>query len=501
MQKQYAEKSEKSQHLTPDEHTKLWGLFAPKSYSLCTTISQVLIGQQGRWRVHDNGVLCFVKDHVRKSFFLRLFNLMTNQVSWEMELYLEMEIKSPKPYFMTFDGDTHRIGLNFYKEEDCNRMNRIINEKVCRRNSMKPSRTAAPPLSNYYTDTLRKEPNNDLKCLGRTQNIPGGQMAIDAAKQTRDRGRRKKGGLSKADIGVPMADTFQIKDGYRLHQQSGQVDARPNPQEYLKNPAVQDLLERAGITEAHMRSDSAAQEQIYRFIDTMGIQKIENYHKKNSMRPDGLPAQKPKAPQPRQHQYNPPLPSHPVSQHGTLRKPPPPVPTNPPPRRPNKPPPPPPSGGRGPAPPVPRPSKPVVGARVPNSRPKEVAPVPSGVPAPPPPPPPPPMPGSGPMNGVVAPRAPVKPEIVQRPSSAEFSRSNTSSSVAPSSELLQAIQTGIKLNKVSERPEMGSKPSLHDSSEDIDMAEQLRKALTKYRETRASSGEDTSENDSDWDSD
>jgi len=69
-------------------------------------------------------------------------------------------------------------------------------------------------------------------------------------------------------------------------------------------------------------------------------------------------------------------------------------------------------------------------------------------------------------------------------------------------DLLQAIQTGIKLKNVSERadrPEMGSKPSLHDSSEDIDMAEQLKRAMVNIRVLH--SDDETSDDDSDWESD
>merc|ERR1711957_344374 len=111
----YSKKSDRSLYLTEQEHNKLFELFTDRSYSLCTTVAQVMEGRQGRWTLKDDGILCFVKDHTRKSFFLRLFNLTTMQVSWEMELYLEMAMNIPKDFFMTFDGDLCSLESIFIK--------------------------------------------------------------------------------------------------------------------------------------------------------------------------------------------------------------------------------------------------------------------------------------------------------------------------------------------------------------------------------------------------
>ena len=204
----------------------------------------MLEGRQGRWTLKDDGVLCFVKDHTRKSFFLRLFNLSTMQVSWEMELYLEMAMNIPKDFFMTFDGDLCRVGVNFYKAEECSRMHQIINEKVCRRsgsqrarelNATKRGQNQSQPnggsashgnmnqningsghssVYNPYQATINKHQNQmmsdkELLVLGKVKQIPGNQMFKDHESQLKIRKKRKKkkGGIDKSQIGVPVVGT------------------------------------------------------------------------------------------------------------------------------------------------------------------------------------------------------------------------------------------------------------------------------------------------------
>ena len=213
----YSKKSDRSLYLTEQEHNKLFELFTNRSYSLCTTIAQVLEGKQGRWSMKDDGVLCFVKDHQKKSFFLRLFNLSNMSCTWEMELYLEMSMNIPKDFFMTFDGDVCRIGINFFKAEECSRMHQIINEKVCRRsNGPRVGKLSSNHNYNPYQATMNKHQNvnKDLQLLGNVKQIPGNQMSKDhesQVRQERKRKKKKKGRLDKSQISVPVQGTHGDK--------------------------------------------------------------------------------------------------------------------------------------------------------------------------------------------------------------------------------------------------------------------------------------------------
>ena len=148
-------------------------------------------------------------------------------VSWEMELYLEMAMNIPKDFFMTFDGDVCRIGVNFLKAEECSRMHQIINEKVCRRSSSQRARDYNNRQQNGnnmqngynpYQATINKHQNQtldkELKALGNVKQIPGNQMSKDHESQlNKQRKKRKKKDkrLDKSQISVPVAGTKCLK--------------------------------------------------------------------------------------------------------------------------------------------------------------------------------------------------------------------------------------------------------------------------------------------------
>jgi len=63
---------------------------------------------RNQWNKRHCGVLCFIKDNTRRSYFLRVFCLDQNRALWEQELYSSFEYKSPRNYFHTFEGDVSR---------------------------------------------------------------------------------------------------------------------------------------------------------------------------------------------------------------------------------------------------------------------------------------------------------------------------------------------------------------------------------------------------------
>lgn len=78
--------------------------------SFCTTICQVFTVYPLRnfWELVDTGVLCFVKDHRRRSYFLQLFDSKTGRMIWEQEFYTEIKIEIVKSFFLVFEGDVSK---------------------------------------------------------------------------------------------------------------------------------------------------------------------------------------------------------------------------------------------------------------------------------------------------------------------------------------------------------------------------------------------------------
>merc|ERR1712157_503428 len=248
-------KNDINEYLTTPEHQQLFAKFTPRSWTLCTTVAQVLEGYNGQWRLRNCGILCFIKDHIKKSFFLRLYDLNDPNpgASWNLELYLEIAIEMPTKSLLTFDGEGCRIGLNFSYESDCERMFTMINEKVCRRNNNQKSKSAlrsdgAHSNNNnnsnhhHHTSNHHHTPNAAVgkmdKMLGQQQkqkysafdkltklsglsnlvgdskDLKGQQMQMEHRYQQKT--GKKKGKLTVADISTPSE--FRVTGGYNMER-------------------------------------------------------------------------------------------------------------------------------------------------------------------------------------------------------------------------------------------------------------------------------------------
>ena len=59
-----------------------------------------------RWNKPITGVSCFVRDGIRRSYFIRIFDLdVKKDWVWEQELYTTFDYKPSRPYFHTFEAD------------------------------------------------------------------------------------------------------------------------------------------------------------------------------------------------------------------------------------------------------------------------------------------------------------------------------------------------------------------------------------------------------------
>ena len=74
--------SRSSRHLTFDENQKVFGMLGNRKESLSTAVIQLLFGtntQPSTWQLQVTGVICFIKDPIRKGFFFEVksFNIMS----------------------------------------------------------------------------------------------------------------------------------------------------------------------------------------------------------------------------------------------------------------------------------------------------------------------------------------------------------------------------------------------------------------------------------------
>lgn len=66
-----------SSSLTQEENDLLFTLIGNRKQSKATAVVQLFQAQQDRsqWTKSKTGVVCFVKDNVKKSYYIRLFDL------------------------------------------------------------------------------------------------------------------------------------------------------------------------------------------------------------------------------------------------------------------------------------------------------------------------------------------------------------------------------------------------------------------------------------------
>lgn len=174
--------------LTNDENLQVFKLLGNRCQSLCTTVAQIFITQlpsHSYWLKKYTGVLCFVKDNVRKNFFFRFFCLKRNIQVWEHELYINMDYIVSSNSFHMFEGEEGLVAFNFANVEEANDYRIIVHQKIYTQKRKVEKRTRA------NSQTLQP-PKTHIDYSGFKK------VTDPIAKQNK---RRRN--ITKADIGIP----------------------------------------------------------------------------------------------------------------------------------------------------------------------------------------------------------------------------------------------------------------------------------------------------------
>ncbi|XP_034434169.1 WASP like actin nucleation promoting factor b isoform X1 [Hippoglossus hippoglossus] len=418
--------------LSAQQNECLFNHLGRKCISLSSAVVQVFVADRNSsWSKKCGGVACLVKDNPQRSYFIRVIDLKDGKILFEQELYNNISIYTPKPYFITFAGDTCQVGLNFASDDEAKRFHSHLTELVGKR-QRKTEKRRDPPNGPSLPMATVDIKNPEISNVHRYHSNSQVNNIVHSAfpkKQKKAKGKTKR--LTKADIGTPSN-----------FQHIGHVGWDPNTGFDLNNldPELKNLFDMCGISEAQLK-DKETSKVIYDFIEKKGgVEAVKNELRRQAPPP---PPSRGGPPPPPPHHSSAPPPPPPARGRGAPPPPPPsraPISTLPPPP-PSRPgmsaPPPPPPPSRGFLPPPPPPSH----ASIPVAPPPPPPPppsfsTPSGGGAPPPPPPPPPPPGPPP------PAPPLLPEA------------NKGDSVAPSTgttALLSQIREGRQLKKTEQK--------------------------------------------------
>lgn len=117
-----SEENKICENLTYKENELCFQQIGVKCKSLSTSIVQVFQTsppKHDKWRKVESGVLCFVKDNQKKSYFFKLVKLDNSAVVvWEEEIYIGLVMERIKPFLISFEGQVMEIKIFVILSDD-----------------------------------------------------------------------------------------------------------------------------------------------------------------------------------------------------------------------------------------------------------------------------------------------------------------------------------------------------------------------------------------------
>lgn len=131
-----------SKLLNSEESSVLFRLVGNKCSSLATTVAQVLIAPAPytKWTIKCTGVLTFIKDNPKRSYYIRVYDIKTGGLIWEQEIYNQFKYYPKTPFFHTFEADNSPAGLNFANEDEASDFAAAVSAKLHERKQRRDER-------------------------------------------------------------------------------------------------------------------------------------------------------------------------------------------------------------------------------------------------------------------------------------------------------------------------------------------------------------------------
>lgn len=242
-----------SKLLNPEENSQIFRLLGNRCQTLSTAVIQLFFTEapnHSYWLRKDTGVLCFVKDNIRKNYFFRLFCLRRNNMIWEHEMYNNLEYNETTSFFHVFEGQDCLIAFNFANNEEAKEMKKVVDIKIYAKRKKEERRR-------QYSRNINNVANSNVNNLKPTnpQDFVVRKVPDLAAKQAK---RRRN--ITKADIGSPQ--DFKHLSHVGWNPDSGfDVDG--------VNDQLKKFFEKAGVSEKELQ-DKETREFIYGFINERG---------------------------------------------------------------------------------------------------------------------------------------------------------------------------------------------------------------------------------------
>ncbi|XP_063442766.1 actin nucleation-promoting factor WASL-like isoform X6 [Mytilus trossulus] len=462
--------------LNDNENEALFNILGRGCVTLASGVCQLYTADppsRQRWSKRFCGVVCFVKDNPKRSYYIRLYDIKLggsydrkDAVIWEQEIYNQFKYKAPREYFHTFEADEVQAGLNFASEDEAIKFKNAVEQKLLERHQKKIERKKQTTVVSHGHQASSPVMNNvPAQAPVVNVDIKSGSNTIGKSKGNK---KDKKKKLTKEDISTPTAFRHVSHVGW---DPTKGFD-RSAVQSFMNNldNDMKSLFQQVGISDT-TDMDKETVDFIYDFVEQHGgIEKIREEIKKKPPPPPSSHSPSPREEKSSGGQIRSSnSPAHPPPPRSSGLPPPPPARTGPPPPQRGGPPPPPPNRTNLPPPPTParqigQPPPPPSFHAPPQPPPQSSKGAPPPAPAPgiPPPPPPPAPPAAPPPPAAPAAPAGAPPIGVGRGALLESirgganlkhaadgpSRGGGGGSSDPRSNLLDAIRSGKTLKAV-----------------------------------------------------
>ncbi|THD25431.1 Neural Wiskott-Aldrich syndrome protein [Fasciola hepatica] len=288
-----------------------------------------------QWLYKCCGVACFIRDKNVRAFFIRVFDIINQQLIFEQELYLEMVYTRALTQFHVIQSDAGPMGISFASTEEAATFGDLVIARLQQRAAGQkqpgPGYISAGPqnVSVPYVQAGISEPNRPVIPEYRSRSVKTKKAS---------KGKKK---LSSGDISSPSDFRHVQHVGYNREEATYDISAE-------EGEIMHEILQAIG--EEYGRLNHGDRKFVYNYLQQHGglseaQRQAQNIRRDSMSAPIGQPSRGPPPAAPRRMPPAPPT-SHP---------PPPPVPS----QRPPVPPPPAVSTGRAPPPPPPPPPPPV----------------------------------------------------------------------------------------------------------------------------------------------
>ncbi|VVC46089.1 CRIB domain,PH domain-like,WASP family, EVH1 domain,WH1/EVH1 domain,WH2 domain,Wiscott-Aldrich syndrome [Cinara cedri] len=270
-----------SQLLGKDENDSVLQLLGPKCQSLSMAVVQFFStdGPEGtEWRQKNFGILSFVKDPNRKSYYFRLYCPIRHQLLWEHEMYNGLHYQTPAKFFHCFEAEECIVGFNYASEEEATMFEEtIVNLQRRRREKRLEQRSKLQNNQNNVSQT--SVPNSSY----------GPPLQING-KIHKNKGKTSKNKkYTKDQIGLP--------ENFRHVQHIGWDPDRGFDLGQIKDPQLNKFFAKAGVSESQLRNPQT-RDFIYDFIDKHGGMDAIKEAVQDSPVPPPLPTRFRQAPPP-----------------------------------------------------------------------------------------------------------------------------------------------------------------------------------------------------------